>query len=123
EQAVQLSATISQLTQETQRLQATSTEQINQIAKLRADTELQSAEIGKAKAEAEQKDQEIQKRELLIRNLNMQIEGLKTQLERLIRVDSERRPRPCLSNRHSPSVFRCNFGWRISSPPHVQLSF
>lgn len=94
EQSVQLSASISRLTEEANQLRATSAEQLNQIAKLRTDAEQQSEEIGKAKANAEQLSQEVNKRELTIRQLNVQIDQLKTQLDRLIRVDTERRPRP-----------------------------
>ena len=97
DQAVQLSANITRLTEEAAQLRATSAEQTNQIAKLRADLDQQSEQIGRIKAEAaaELTDQ-ITKRDLVIRQLNGQIDQLKTQLERLIRVDTERtsRPRP-----------------------------
>jgi len=97
DQAIQLSANIARLTDEATQLRATSAEQINQLAKLRADIEQQSEQIGKIKgdAAAELSDQ-INKRELVIRQLNAQIDQLKTQLDRLIRVDTERtsRPRP-----------------------------
>jgi hypothetical protein len=94
EQSVQLSANITRMTEEVAQLRATSAEQINQIAKLRSEADQQSDQIGKFKADAEQAIQEVQKRELVIRQLNMQIDQLKTQLDRLIRIDTERRPRP-----------------------------
>jgi len=94
EQSVQLSATIARLNTETAQLQAASAEQISLMAKLRADAEQQSEQIGKLKADVDQRDQEIQRREGLIREAKMEIDRLKTQLDRLIRIDSERRPRP-----------------------------
>lgn len=94
EQSVQLSADVARLTDETSQLRADSSQQSSQIAKLRGDAEQQSDQIAKLKTGVDERSQEIEKRDLIIRQLNVQIDQLRTQLERLIRVDSDRRPRP-----------------------------
>lgn len=89
DQSVQLSANLARLADEASQLRATSAQQINQIATLQATSGQQSDDIAKLKSERDQISQEVEKRDLQIRQLNVQIDQLKTQLERLIRVDTE----------------------------------
>ena len=94
DQAAQISAEISRLTAEGTQLRAEGIRLRNEItalqndaAQLRSSSSLLSEQITRLKAEAEVTSAELDKREKSIRQLN-------TELDRLIRIDSQRRARP-----------------------------
>lgn len=94
EQASALTAEVMRLTDETTQLKAEATQLRTEANQLRNDTaQLRNSsaqlndQIARLKLEADNLTQQVEQREQRIKQLN-------TQLERLLRVESERRPRP-----------------------------
>lgn len=94
DQAAQVSAEIARLTAEEAQLRSEGTRLRNEVtalqndaAQLRTNSSQLNEQIARLKAEADVAATELDKREQRIKDLN-------TQLERLIRIDSQRRARP-----------------------------